>query len=173
MLEDKPEDLTNKLSKYIALQSHIRIVCQFRNPNLSEPYYEQLKGVGVILPLSLDRKEATDDHSDAARLEKYELNNDQNFLMELLGPYYKANKAIGTLIYHILKRVEEIQTGSGDVELYIHDTHTKFHNLLLFLLQHFKQSLQTLVHKNSSGSDHKPAVFKESVEKLAYNTKDF
>ena len=165
MLEEKPERLTNTLSTYIAAQSRIRIARRFRNPHLSQPYYERLKGVGVIPPLSLDRKQAKDDRSD---VDTDEFKNDRLFLKEFLGPYHKDNRAIGIPIDHILKKVGESQTGSGDIELYTDDTSTEFHELLLFLLHHFEESLQTLVPKNPSHSDPKPAAFKESVEKLAY-----
>ncbi|EDR12804.1 uncharacterized protein LACBIDRAFT_323546 [Laccaria bicolor S238N-H82] len=157
VLEERPEDLTRKLSKYIAAQSRKNIARRFRNKALSQPYYEGLKGVGVIPPLSLDRKHEP--------LQKKEFENDRLFLLEFLDPHCKAKKGISTPIDQILKKVEESRT-SFTINLYTDDTRDEFHKLLLFLLKEFEDSLDQLVP--DPDSDLNAEVFRQSVEKLDY-----
>ena len=76
MLEEKPPQLSLKLSEYIAAQSRRRIARRFRNQSMSQPYYDLLKRVKDIPVLPLDRKQATDHRPDAARLQKDEYDND-------------------------------------------------------------------------------------------------
>ena len=170
MLSEKPDNLTFKLSTYIAAQSRRRIACRFGNKK-SQPYFDSLKQVKVedIPPL---REQATDERPGAASVDKKEFDSDRLFLEEFLGPYNKKecpNTGLDTTIEHLLKKVDESLTGPGAIELYTDDTRTEFHGLLLFLLRRFQDILNILVpDKNSDHHGLQPSKFKEAVEQLNY-----
>jgi hypothetical protein len=170
MLEEKPDKLSLKLSQYIAAQSRKKIARQFRNQNLSQPYYDSLKRVEDIPLLPSDRKKATDHRPGAARLDMDEYDSDRRFLKNFLGPYNdkKSTIPLGIPIEHLLKKVDESETVSGDIELYTNDTCTEFHHLLLLLLSRFEVALNRLVPVKNSDSGPEPSVFKNSVEQLQY-----
>jgi hypothetical protein len=170
MLSEKPDNLSFKLSTYIAAQSRRRIARRFGNKK-SQPYFDSLKRVKVedIPQLS---EQATDDRPGTTPVDKKEFDSDRLFLEEFLGPYNKKgcpNTGIDTTIEHLLKKVDESLTVPGAIELYTNDTRTEFHGLLLFLLRRFQDILNILVPDiNSDLHGLQPSKFKEAVEQLNY-----
>ena len=129
--------------------------------------------VDDIPPLSPDRKQATDGHSDD------EFGSDQCFVQEFLASYKvkEPPTQFDTLVERLLKKVDERLLKEADeslmlseaIELYTNDTRTEFHELLLLLLHRFEHVLNLLVpYKNPSDSDLQPSEFKEAVEQLNY-----
>lgn len=133
--------------------SYKKIARWFNNKTFSRPYFDSLKRVKDIPLLSQDRKQATDNHSGAERDVRDEFDSDRRFLETILKPYKECPTELGTMIEHLLKKVDESLTVSGNIELYTNDTRTEFHDLLLVLFHRFEHILNLQVpSKNSSDS---------------------
>ena len=157
-----PSELSTRLSRYIAAMSFKKIAHRFNNRGLSRRYIECLKQVKEIPIMSQPRK----DRSGHYHRYQIETSSDRLFLEDFVKLSNIDHDLIQTQIPNMLKLANNLPSKDKDFELYTDETSAEFHNLLLELLDCFKNALDALMAFDKDNAAREPdchGIFKKNV----------
>ncbi|KAF8952139.1 hypothetical protein BDZ97DRAFT_1745881 [Flammula alnicola] len=164
-------DLSTHLSRYTADMSYKKMARRFNNKNLSRPYIESLKRLKDIPLMSQPRRERSD---NGHRRERDEADSDRLFLEDFVKLFTNYPQLLTTSIPNLIEMANNMPRNDDDriFQLYTNETSTEFHNLLLELLDNFKNALDRLIALDKdqvTKGSVKAAQFSQNVGDLHRN----